>query len=146
MSYHLNIHHPAQLCPIDNNIQAPLVPSVLATAIDLPLPSNTGENESHDKSQPRSGQTLGSSSSGSSTLSQRVKSNSLGLNATEAQKKLGKFFKGLGPSKASSLLMVLGLILLRPTRDMRFTSSSTYLTLVGYVQTLPHRSAVLQCV
>lgn len=132
-------------CFVDNNVQAPLVPSILATAIDLPLPLNTDENESHDKSQSTSGRTLGSSSARSSTLSRGVKSNNLGLNTAEAQKKLGKFFKGLGPSEASSFLMILRLILFRPTRDMRFVSSFAYLMLVCYVQTLLRHHSVLRC-
>jgi len=91
---------------VDNNVQAPLVPLVLAGAIDLPLPST---NESDDKPQPSGGRTLEASSTGSSKLPQRGKSNNLGLNTIETQKKLGKFFKGLGPSKTSSLPLVPGL-------------------------------------
>jgi len=78
-----------------NDVQAPLVPLVLTAAIDLPLPPGT--NESDDKSKSRGGRTLGVSSPGSSTSSQKEKSNNLGLNTAEAQKKLGQFFKGLGP-------------------------------------------------
>lgn len=100
----------------DNDVQAPLVSSVLAAAVDLPLP--LGTNEPDDKSQSDGARTLGSNPQGSSTLSRRGKSNDLGLNTAEAQKKLGKFFKGLGPSKVSSLILVLGLILLSPTREI----------------------------
>ena len=86
---------------VDNNVQAPLVPFILATAVDLPLPPST--NGLDDKSQSSGGRTLGSSSAGSSTSSQRGKSNNFGVNTAEAQKKFGKFFKGLGPSKTFSL-------------------------------------------
>ena len=102
---------------VDNNVQAPLVTSVLGAAVDLPLPPGTHEPD--DKSQSRSARTLESNSPGSSTLSKRAKSNNLGLNTPEAQKKLGKFFKGLGPSKASSLPLVPALILFHSTRDIR---------------------------
>lgn len=84
---------------VDNNVQAPLVPSVLAAAVDLPLPPNT--NELDGDPQFRRGQTLGPTSSKSSTSTQKGKPGSLRQNAGETQKKIGKFFKGLGPSKAS---------------------------------------------
>ncbi|KAF9650203.1 hypothetical protein BDM02DRAFT_3093571 [Thelephora ganbajun] len=119
-----------------NNVQAPLVPSTFAAAIDLPLPSNT--DGSDNKLQSSGGRTLGSSSSKPSTLSQRGKSNNLVLNTTEAQKKLGKFFKGLGPSKAPSLPTLLRLTPFCSTRDVVFISSFAYLTLVGHVQPLLH--------
>lgn len=93
-------------------------------------------NEPEGRLQSGGGKTLGSSSTKSSTLSQKGKSNELGLNTAEAQKKLGKFFKGLGPSKASSLPPTPRLILFDWTRDMRFVWSLLYLTLVGYVRIL----------
>jgi len=109
---------------VDNNIQAPIIPSVLAAAVDLPLPPST--NELDDRLQLRGGRTLESNSTGSSKLSERVKSKTPGLNTTEAQKKLGKFFKGLGPSKAPSLLLVPGLIPFCSTRDVGCISPFAY--------------------
>jgi len=123
---------------LDNNVQAPLVPSVLAAAIDLPLPPGTDEFDI--KSQSGGGRTLGQSSSGSSIPAQKRKPNTLGTNTAEAQKKLGKFFKGLGPSKAPSRPKVPRLILFISTRDIRFVLSLAYLTLVGYVKILVHDS------
>lgn len=92
----------------------------MAAAIDLPLPLNM--NESDDKPKSGGGRTLGSSSAGSSTSSQKGKSNNLGQNTTEAQKKFGKFFKGLGPSKIPPLPKTPSLILFVSTRDIRFAS------------------------
>lgn len=126
---------------VDNDVQAPLVPSVLAAAIDLPL-SPPGTDEFDVKPQSGGGRTLGSSSAGPSTHSQRGKSNNLGVNTAEAQKKLGKFFKGIGPSKVPSLVMVLRLILFISTRDIRFGLSSVYPTPVSYIRTTIHHSYV----
>ena len=120
MSYCLDNSSPCSALLVDNNVEAPLVPSVLAAAIDLPLPPNT--NELDDKSKSGDGRTLGSSSAGSSTSSQKGKSNNLGLNTIEAQKKFGKFFKGVGPSKAPSLPKSPRLILFISTRDIKFVS------------------------
>lgn len=102
MSHNRITHLPRSVLAlfVDNNVQAPLAPSVLAAAVDLTLSLSTGETG--DKSQSSAGRTLESKSTGSSTSSQKGKSNDLGLNTPEAQKKLGKFFKGLGPSKAPS--------------------------------------------
>jgi len=78
-----------------NDVQAPLAPSILAAAIDLPLPANT--NESDHGPQSHRERMLGSASAKPSTSTQREKSRSLGLDTNGAQKKIGKFFKGLGP-------------------------------------------------
>jgi len=78
-----------------NDVQAPLIPFVLTAAIDLPMPPSADEPD--DKSQSSGGRTLGTNSIGSSTLSQRGTSDNLGLNSEAAKKKLGRFFKGLGP-------------------------------------------------
>lgn len=94
-------HSSSSVVLVDNNIQAPLASSVLAAAIDLPLPPDT--NEPDDESRSHRGRTLGSTSAKSSTSTQGGKLGSRGLNTDGAQKKLGKFFKGLGPSKASFL-------------------------------------------
>lgn len=105
---------------VDDDVQAPLVPCVLAAAIDLPLLPNT--NEPDEKTQSGGGRTLGSSSAGSSASSQREKSKNLGPNTTEAQKKFGKFFKGLGPSKEPTLSLILRLILFLSTRNIGLVS------------------------
>ena len=99
MSYRLSNPSSRLVLFVDNNVQAPIVPPVLAAAVDLPLPPPS-TNEPDGKLQLRGGRTLESNSAGSSKLSERVKSKNAGLNTPEAQKKLGKFFKGLGPSKA----------------------------------------------
>lgn len=93
-----SIHSSLSAPFVDNDVQAPLIPSVLAAAIDLPLPSNT--TESDDEPHSRRGRTLGSTSAQPSTSSQKGKP---GLSAGEAQKKIGRLFKGLIPSKAFSL-------------------------------------------
>jgi len=67
---------------------------------------------------------------------QRGKSNDLGQNTAEVQKKIGKFFKGLGPSEVLSLPMIPRLILFCPTRDIRLISPLAYLAIFCYVQTL----------
>jgi hypothetical protein len=95
--YLFNDPFPCSASIVDNNVQAPLVPSVMGAAIDLPSPPNT--NELDDKPQSSGGRPLGSNPARSSMSTQKGKSNSLGLNTNEAQKKFGKFFKGLGPSK-----------------------------------------------
>jgi hypothetical protein len=89
--------------PVDNDVQAPLVPPVLAAAIDLPPPPNT--NESDGEPQSRSGQIQRSTFSRSLTPTEKGKHGNLGLNTDDTQKKLGKFFKGLGQSKAFPLVM-----------------------------------------
>jgi len=131
VSYCLDNLSPYSASLVDNNVQAPLVPSVLTAAIDLPLSLNA--NESDDKSKSGGGRTLGSSSAGPSAPSQKGKSNNLGLNTVATQKKLGKFFKGLGPSKMPSLPKIPRLILFVSTRDIRFVSLLVCLTLVSYI-------------
>lgn len=101
---------------VDNDVQAPLVPSALAAAIDPPLASNTSDSDNEPQS--RSVKTLGSTPPGSSTSTRKGKASNLELNTEEAQKKFGKFFKGLGPSKASYFAMILKLILHCSARDM----------------------------
>lgn len=86
---------------VDNDIQAPLVQTAWAAAIDLPSPFDT--SASNDDLQPRNSQLIESTSASSSTSTRKGKSGTLGLNTDEAQKKLGKFFKGLGQSMAPSL-------------------------------------------
>ena len=124
MSYRLSNPWSRSVLFADNNVQAPIIPSVLAAAVDLPLPPST--DESDDKLQLRGGRTLESNSAGSSKLSGRVKPKNPGLNTSEAQKKLGKFFKGLGPSKAPSLPLVPGLIPFCSTRDVGCISAFAY--------------------
>ena len=94
---------------VDNDVQAPLVPSVLAAAIDLPLPPNTDESDGEPQS--RSGQLEKSTLSESSAPTEKGKSGNLGLGTDDTKKKLGKFFKGLGQSKALPLAMKPKLIL-----------------------------------
>lgn len=91
---------------VDNDVQAPLVPSVLAAAIDLPLLSKA--NESDDGSKFLRGRTLGSTSAKSSTSTQKGKPDNLELKTDEV--KLGKFFKGLRPSKTPFRTITLMLI------------------------------------
>jgi len=75
-----------------NNIPAPLDPTVLAEAIDLPMPPNLDEPNNVQTADSK-GRTLGPtgrlSSSGSKDTTK--------LTSHEAQKKLGKFFKNLNP-------------------------------------------------
>jgi len=78
-----------------NDVQAPLIPSVLAAAIDPPLASNTSDPDNEPQS--RSVKTLGLTPARSSTSTRKGKAGNLDLNTEGAQKKLGKFFKGLGP-------------------------------------------------
>jgi tether containing UBX domain for GLUT4 len=77
-----------------NDVQAPLVPSILATAINLPLPPSL--NELDDNPRSHNGR-IGSTSTRSSITTQKRKPGSSGLSIDEAQKKIGKLFKGLGP-------------------------------------------------
>lgn len=142
MSFYLDDSPFCSTLLVDNNVQAPLVPSVLAAAIDLPLPSDM--NESDDKSQSGSGRTLGPGSAGPSASSQRGKSNNPALNTAESQKKLGKFFKGLGPSKAPTLPMITIPTFFNFNQKHRIRTI-LYLAFIGHVQTLVHHSNVLQC-
>ena len=75
----------------DNDIPAPLDPVVLAEAVDLPVPPNLDEpNETP----------VASTGGGGKARSVNVPSGEkTKLSSGEAQKKLGKFFKSLGPSK-----------------------------------------------
>lgn len=132
--------HLSSFSLVDNDVQAPLIPSVLAAAIHLPLPPNT--NESDDKSQSSRWRMLGSTSAKSSTSGQKGKPGSSSLNTGEAQK-LGKFFKGLRPSKVPFLKMKPKLIPPRPIRDIGFETFA-YLTFIGRVLT-PPRSVIPGC-
>jgi hypothetical protein len=128
-------HIPSSVPLVDNDVQAPLAPSVLAAVIDLPLPPSM--NEYDDEPQSRRGKTLGSTSAKSSTSTQKGKPGSLGLNTDEAQKKLGKFFKGLGPSKAFFLMIKPKLIPSCLIRNIGSSSLFVYLTLTGHIQLYP---------
>jgi len=75
-----------------NDIPAPLDPTVLAEAIDLPMPPNLDEPNNVPTAGSK-GRTLGSPG-GSSSSGSKDKTK---LTSDDAQKKLGKFFKNLGP-------------------------------------------------
>jgi hypothetical protein len=85
---------------VDNDVPAPLDSAVLAHAEDLPIPPSLDEhtdNSTAAKSGGNGGRAL-DSSSGPSESSSTGKGK--GTLSGEAQKKLGKFFKNLGPSKS----------------------------------------------
>lgn len=109
-------HSSFSVSPVDNNVQAPLDPSVLTVAIDLPLPLNT--NESDDEPRSRGGRTSGSTSAKSSTTRTKGKPNHPGRDTDEVRKKLGKLFKGLGQSEALFLPIKPKLTISRPIRDI----------------------------
>lgn len=81
------------VCGADNDVQAPLDPALLEQAEDLPTPPNLEVvvEKPAASSSKSEGRTLGSSTSESTGGAKNL------FSAID-QKKLGKFFKGLGPS------------------------------------------------
>lgn len=72
-----------------NDVQAPLLPFVLAAAIDPPLASNTSDVDNDPQSRSRN--------TPESTSTRNGRTGYPELSTDGAQKKFGKFFKGLGP-------------------------------------------------
>ena len=83
-----------KLLSLDNDVAAPLYPVVLAQAIDLPIPPSLEESSE----KPSAVSTTGGTTRRSSTSTDATSKTGLAIKSGEAQKKLSKFFKNLGPS------------------------------------------------
>jgi len=76
-----------------NDVAAPLDPVVLARAIDLPIPPSPVESSE----KPSAVSKTSGTTRGSSTSTDATSKTGLAIKSGEAQKKLNKFFKNLGP-------------------------------------------------